>query len=165
MKCVRAILVSEVKLCFRPLSWLKWMKLFEINWNCSLSPITFLISFLIVLRKTIDLKALGELYDSLLSLGMMIDVETLKYKGQWPDLKHISAILIIFFKHLLSLMIHLRCFHINLLGPGDDESLHLIMELVNSALENGTQLIGNLSGILSNTLMSIWWSWAILKDE
>jgi len=35
-----------------------------------------------MLSKTIGLKALGELYDSLLDLGIMMDIETLKYEGQ-----------------------------------------------------------------------------------
>jgi len=42
---------------------------------------TFLISLSIVLSKTIGLKALEELYDFLLGLGMMTDVETLKCEG------------------------------------------------------------------------------------
>jgi len=43
---------------------------------------TFSISLLIVLSKMIGLKALGESYDFLLCLGMMTDVETLKYESQ-----------------------------------------------------------------------------------
>jgi len=57
------------------------MKLLEIEWNCNLSPMTFSMSFPNVLRRTIGLKVFGELYDSLLDLGMMMDVDTLKYKG------------------------------------------------------------------------------------
>jgi len=40
-----------------------------------------LISLPIVLSKTIGLKALEELYNFLLGLGMMTDVKTLKYEG------------------------------------------------------------------------------------
>jgi len=58
------------------------MKLFEIEWNCNLSPMTFSMSFPNMLSRTIDLKALGELYEFLLGLGMMMDVDTLKCKGQ-----------------------------------------------------------------------------------
>jgi len=43
---------------------------------------TFLINLLIVLSKTIDQKALEELYDFLLGLGIMMDIETLKCDGQ-----------------------------------------------------------------------------------
>jgi len=54
------------------------MKLFEIEWNCNCSPMTFSMSFPKVLRRTMGLKVLGELYDSLLGLGKMMDVEILK---------------------------------------------------------------------------------------
>jgi len=43
---------------------------------------TFSMSFPDVLRRTIGLNTLGELYNSLLGLGMMINVDTLKYEGQ-----------------------------------------------------------------------------------
>jgi len=54
------------------------MKLFEIEWNCNCSPMTFSMSFPKVLRRTMGLKVLGELYDSLLGLGKMMDIEILK---------------------------------------------------------------------------------------
>ena len=117
-----------------------------------------------MLRRMIGLKALGESYDSLLGLGMIIEVKTLKCKGQWLNLKHTSAILTIFFRHMLSLTIYLRYFHISLFRPRDDKLLHLLIELINSALEK-TQTIGTLSEISSKTLMLIQWSWAILKDK
>jgi len=40
------------------------------------------MSLPIVLRRTIGLKDLGELYDSLLGLGMIMEVDVLKYNGQ-----------------------------------------------------------------------------------
>ena len=49
---------------------LAWMN--EVVWNCSLSLITFLISFPIVLKRTIDLKALGKSYNFLLGLEMIM---------------------------------------------------------------------------------------------
>jgi len=42
---------------------------------------TFSMSFSIVLRRIIGLKNLGESYDSLLSFGMMINMNTLKWEG------------------------------------------------------------------------------------
>ena len=69
-----------VEHCLRLPSWHGCMKFLDIDWNCNLSPMT-LISLPIVLSKTIGLKALEELYDFLLGLGMMTDVETLKYEG------------------------------------------------------------------------------------
>jgi len=46
---------------------------------------TFSISLLTVLRRIIGLKALGESYDFLLGLGIMIVVDLLKCKGQYFD--------------------------------------------------------------------------------
>jgi len=43
---------------------------------------TFLINFPKVLSKMISLKDLGELYDALFSLGIIIVVEILKWAGQ-----------------------------------------------------------------------------------
>jgi len=58
------------------------MKLLEINWNCNLLLMIFLISLPIVLSKIIGQKVLGESYDFLLGLEIIMDVETLKYDGQ-----------------------------------------------------------------------------------
>ena len=126
---------------------------------------TFLISFPNILRRTIGLKDLGELYDSLLGFGMTIVIEVLKWKDQWSKLIHILAMLIILFKHALSLMILLRCLYDNLFGPGVDKLLHLAMELINSSSENSTQIEGFLLGILSSISISIWWFWAILNNK
>ena len=109
-----------------------------------------------MLRRTIGLKTLGELYDSLLGLGMIIEVETLKCEDQWSNSKYASAILMIFFRHMLFLTIHLKCLYISLSGPGDNKLLHLLIELINSTLEKGTQTIETLLEISSKTLMSIW---------
>ena len=127
--------VLEVDYCFSLPSLFRWIKLLDIDCNWSLLLITFLISFSIVLRKMIGLKALGKSYDFLLGLRMIMKVETLKCKGQWPNSKHTSAILTIFFRHILSLAIHLRYFYISLFRPRDDKLLHLLIELMNSALE------------------------------
>ena len=40
------------------------------------------MSLLIILRRTMGLKDLGELYDSLLDLDMIIEVDVLKYDVQ-----------------------------------------------------------------------------------
>jgi len=47
--------------------------------------------------------------------------------------------LMTFFKHVLSLIIYLRCFQASLSGPGADELLYLAIELVNSTSEKGYQ--------------------------
>jgi len=54
------------------------MKLFETEWNWSLSPITFLISLPTVLSKTIGLNDLGESYEDLLGFGITTVVDVLK---------------------------------------------------------------------------------------
>jgi len=55
----------------------------------------FSISFPKVLRRTMGLKNFGELYNSLLGLGIIVN-EVLKCEGHNPNSKHISTILIIF---------------------------------------------------------------------
>ena len=68
-----------------------------------------------------------------------------------------SAILIIFLKHMLSLTIHLRYLHDDLSRLGDDELSHFEIELMNSSLEKESYPIVYLFGILFNMLISIWW--------
>ena len=109
-----------------------------------------------VLRSTIGLKDLEELYNFLLGFGMIIDVNILKWDGQWPNSKHASAILIILFRHELFLTIHLRCLQDSLLGPGVDKLLHLAIELMNSSLENGTHSEECLFEILFNITKLTW---------
>jgi len=154
IKWVSMTLVSDVNLCLSPLNWLGWMKLFKIEWNWSQLLMTFLISFPMVLNRTMGLKDLEESYDSLLSLGMTMNIEVLKCKDQWPNSKHILAMLIIFFRHNLFLMILLRCLYDNLSKPGVNELLHLAIELINSSSKNETHFINYLFEILSNMLMS-----------
>jgi len=132
------------------------MKLFEIEWNWSQSPMTFSISFPIVLSRMMDLKDLEKSYNSLLGLGMMMDIEVLKWEDQWPNSKHTSAMLIILFRHDLLLTILLRCIYDNLFRPGVDKLLHLAMELINSSSENGTHFINCLFEISSNTPILTW---------
>jgi len=54
----------------------------EIVGNCNLSPMTFSINLPIVLSRTIGQKVLRKSYNFLLSLGIIMDVETLKCDGQ-----------------------------------------------------------------------------------
>ena len=107
----------------------------------------------------------GESYNSLLGFGMMIVIEILKWEGQWPSSKYALAMLMIPFRHTLSLMMFLRCFYESLLGSGVDKLLHLAMESINSFSEKGAQDKDIILGILSKISVSIWWSWAILNDE
>jgi len=52
-------------------------------------------------------------------------------------------------------MISLRCCYDNLLGPGVNELLHLLIELMNSTLENGNYFIEHLFETLSSRLKLI----------
>jgi len=83
------------------------------------------------------LKALGESYDFLLGLGIITDVKTLKCESQWSSSIYVSAMLISFLRHAMSLTILLKCLHNSLSGPGVDELLHSAIELLNSSSENG----------------------------
>ena len=65
------------------------------------------------------------------------------------------AILIIFFKHNLSLKICLRYLQANLSRPGVDKLLHLTIALVNSSSENDDQIDNVDGGILLRTSSSI----------
>ena len=73
--------------------------------------------------------------------------------------------MIFFLKHIVSLTISLRCYYNSLSGIEVNEFLHLLIELTNSASENGSHFVGHLFEISSSRLMLIWQSWAILKVE
>ena len=62
----------------------------------------FSMSLPVVLSKTIGQKDLRVLQDSLLGLGMIMELAALKQKGQYPRLKHALAMFKIFPKQLLS---------------------------------------------------------------
>ena len=100
------------------------MNSLEITWNCSLSPMTFLNSLLIVLSRIIDWKALEVLYDFLLGLEMMMVDKNLKCDGQWPNSMYALAILMNFLRHVVFLMYLLRYFLLQM-----SYSLVVILEL------------------------------------
>ena len=103
IKWVSVIPASVVNLNLRPPSWLWWIKLLEMIWNWSLSPITFLINFPNVFRSIMGLKDFSELYNVLLGFEITIVIEFLKWLGQYSISKHALAIAMMFFKHILSL--------------------------------------------------------------
>ena len=70
---------------------------------------------------------------------------------------YILAILIIFFKQLISLTTALRCFHKTLLGPGADKLLHLLIALVNSSFKKEGQIDNSFNEISFKIFMLIWW--------
>ena len=69
---------------------------------------TFSMSLLTVLKRTIGLNVLGESYDFLFGLRMTIMVDFLKYKGQYSNSIHVLVILIMILRQSLSLRIILR---------------------------------------------------------
>ena len=108
---------------------------------------TFSMSFPKVLKRTMGLNYFGESYDSLLGFGMIIVVEVLKWKGQWPNSKHALAMLMIPFRYILSFIMLLRCFYESLSGLETNKLLHLVIELMNSFSEKGTYKDGLMVGI------------------
>ena len=137
MMWVRAILALVVDLNFNPPSWHRWIKLLDATVNWSLSAITFSMSLPRVFRRTIGWKAFGWSYDDLFDLGMTIVVDTLKYLGQWPNLMQELAMLMILERQSSFAIMIFKWHHVNLSGPSEDESLHLLIADLNSYWENG----------------------------
>ena len=69
----------------------------------------------------------------------------------------------VFLRHVLSLRMILRCFHDNLSGPGVDELLHLVKELMNSSSAKYVQIKDKNDLNSSRTLQSMMRSWVVLK--
>ena len=120
---VRNIPASEVDCCLSLPNWWGCTKLLEIAWNYNLSPITFSINLPSVFNNTIGWKDLGELYDDLFGLEIIINVNNLKCEGQCPRLIQALVILTIEVKQISLLIIYLRIFYEILSGLGVNELL------------------------------------------
>ena len=59
----------------------------------------FSISLPSIFNKMIGLNVLGESYKALLGLGMMMELDVLKYNGQCPKLMYILAMLMKILRH------------------------------------------------------------------
>ena len=94
------------------------------------------MSFPNILRKTIDQNFLEVSYDGLLDFEIMINVDFLKWKGQYLRLIQEFAILMILATYLALSTNALRWLQKIWSKPGVDKLLHLLMVLINSALEN-----------------------------
>jgi len=81
-------------------------------WNCSQLLITFSMSLPAVFSRAMGRKNLGELYESLFSLGMTIVLVDLKYEGQYSRFIHTLAICMTFSKHLSLAINDLRCLQV-----------------------------------------------------
>ena len=110
-----------------------------------------------------SLNDFGESYNFFLGLGMMIVDEDLKCNSHDSNSKYILVILMIFSRHTSSLMIHLRWLYESLSGPGVNELLHLVMDLMNSSFKKDSQYSDGLSEISSKISILIWQFWAKLK--
>jgi len=103
---------------------------------------TFLISFPIVLSRTIGQKDLGVLYDSLFSLGIITVLAALKWDGQNSKLIQASETFTIFSKHRSLKNRVLRCLQEIWLGPRADDDEHLAIVSLNSCLEKTGHSMG-----------------------
>ena len=140
------------------------MKLLEIVWNWRRSPIIFSKSFPIMFKKTISQYNLGKSYTVLLSLGIMIIVDDLKWDGQYSKSIQVLAMSISLDKQSSSLMMILIWLQVSLSGPRADKLLHFSIALINSYLENEFHSFVDLLGISSRTWISISCIWAELKE-
>ena len=83
-------------------------------------------------RSIIGLNIFRVLYEALLGLGMIIDVDILKCDSQCSKLIHILAILIKLLRYELLLTMALRYLQDSLLGPEVKVLLHLLIDILNS---------------------------------
>jgi len=86
-----------------------------------------------IFNSIIILNVFGVLYEALLDLGVMIDINVLKCNSQCPKSIHVLAILIKLLRQDLSLTMTLRSLQDSLSGV--KALLHLLMEILNSSLE------------------------------
>jgi len=70
-----------------------------------------------------------------------------------------------FFKHILSLMMCLRWPHDNLSGPGEEELQQLTIVQVNSSSKNSGHTEDEKEPSSFKIISFIVWNWAELKDE
>ena len=136
----------------------------EIIWNWRHSPIIFLKSFPIVLRRIIDQYDLRESNVILLGLGIITIVKVLKWDGQCPSSMQVLVMSMNLQMQSSFLIIDLIWLHINLSGPGTDELLYFLITSISLFLENKFYSIVNLSRISSRKWVSTSLSWAELKD-
>ena len=94
-----------------------------------------------------SLNDFGELYNSLFGFGMTIIVDVLKWENQWLNSRQVLVILMMPFKYVLSLIMLLRCLYESLSRSGVNVLLHLVIELMNSSSEKGTQ-VNNMENVI-----------------
>ena len=102
-----------------------------------------------MLRRTIGQNDLVVSYNTLLGLGMITEVDCLKWSGQKPNSIQALMVLTIFVRHLSSDIMTLRVLHVMWLGPGAKVLLYLEMVSLNSVLEKRGYSSGTILGISS----------------
>ena len=140
------------------------MKLFKIVRNCIFSLIIFSKSFPIVFNRTIGHKALGESYNTLLDLGIIMVVNVLKWDGQCSKLMHVLEISISLIIHLLFLMILLIWLQDSLSRLEAKELLYFLIVLISFSLENSVHILIFLLGISSSSWELTLWNCAELNE-
>ena len=148
IKYVKTISASIVEHCLRIPSWQEQIIFFDKAWNWSLSLINFSINLPNIFKRIISLNIFGVSYEVLLGLGMIIDMDVLKYDSQYSNLKYMLAISINLSRHSKSLIISLIYYHNNLSGSGVKSLLHLSIAERNSCFEKESHSEQGLSGIL-----------------
>ena len=107
-----------------------------------------------IFNRIIGLNILEVLYDALLGLGIMIDMDTLKCKGQCPKLIYALVIFKILSRHTKFFIISLRCPQDSLSGPEVKLLLYLLIADKNSSLEKENHQDITLSEISSRIEVS-----------
>jgi len=79
-----------------------------------------------------------------------MELNILKCDSQCPKLMHILVMFMKLLRHMLLLIITLRCLHDNLLGSRVNELLYFMIKLLNSSSENSIHIVIGLFRILSN---------------
>jgi len=125
------------------------------EWNYSLSLMTFSISLPNMFNSTIEQKDLGKLYNDLFSFRMIIDVDVLKCDGQCPRFIQTLAMLIMKFKQSSLLIILLKSLQEILPSPKANKLLYLLMVVLSSFFKNRYHSEISLDCILSKILMLI----------
>jgi len=99
-----------------------------------------------------------------LGLEIIIEVDILKYNGQWLKSVHILVILTMLDRHLLLFITTLRYLQETQSGPRVDKLLYFLITFLNSSFDYSNK---DFKGISSNkhiftwqfyTELNIWWS-------
>src|SRR5207302_10169798 len=117
---------SSVECCLTPLNWLGWKMPNFCASNCNSLASIFSTNLPKVFSRTIGRNALGTEYVGFPGFGRIIELDSLKWDGQYPVLMQALAILVIFSATLSSAVMNFKCFHVTLSGPGVEVFKHFL---------------------------------------